>query len=308
MSTLQKRLVFGSALIVFCLVIAWADTALSASAPPDAGPWRHGALVTAVWLVLTIMTLLELMELLTSAGLPPIRWLAIVATAALVIVPWWTARQDGAFMRANDDLRITLLIIAGVVTLSGVWSVYRGVIDGALGRLAGTLFAVCYVGLLMSFAIRLRMHFSGAAGPGCMLFFILLAKMADVGAFFIGSAIGRTPLIPALSPKKTVEGLIGGVIFTALVGLLVNSVFLSKALAAAGARPLTIVQVVSFSVVIALVGQLGDLIESVLKRSAASKDSGDVVPGFGGIFDVTDSLVLTSPVAWWLLTSLAPIR
>jgi len=307
MTTLQKRLIFGSALIVLCLVVAWVDTALSTGAPADAGPWRHGAFVTAVWLVLALMTLHELMQLLTAAGLPPIQWVAISGTIALVLIPWWFAERAGTFASHDRDLRVTLLVVVGVVTISGIWSVYRGVIEGALGRLAGTLFAVCYVGLLMSFAIRLRVHFSGAAGPGCMLFFILLAKMADVGAFFVGSFMGRTPLIPTLSPKKTVEGLIGGVAFTVLVAIIVHAVFLGSALKAAGAAPLSVLQLIALAVVIALVGVLGDLIESVIKRSAASKDSGDLVPGFGGVFDVTDSLVLTAPVAWWLLTYLPAI-
>jgi phosphatidate cytidylyltransferase len=308
MTALQKRLIFGSALIAFALIVAWADGALSSGAARDAGPWRHGGLVTAVWLVLTIMTLVELMQLLAAAGLPPIRWLAIAATIALVLIPWWTARRDGLLVTGSDDLRITLLVVVGVVTISGVWSVYRGVIDGALGRLAGTLFAVCYVGLLMSFAVRLRVHFAGPAGPACVLFYIMITKMTDVGAYFVGSAIGRVPLIPTLSPKKTVEGLVGGVLFAILVGYVFHAVYLGGVLSEAGATPPSALQVLAFSAVIALLGQLGDLVESVLKRSAASKDSGDLVPGFGGIFDVTDSLVLTAPVAWWLLTSLPAIR
>ncbi len=115
----------------------------------------------------------------------------------------------------------------------------------------------------------------------------------------VGSRIGRTKLIPAISPGKSVEGLVGGVAASLMLGLA-----LAKAAPwiTGASGTLTVSQVVIFSVVMSILGQGGDLIVSLIKRDLGRKDSGALVPSFGGWLDIVDSPVLTGPVAWYLLT------
>jgi phosphatidate cytidylyltransferase len=119
-------------------------------------------------------------------------------------------------------------------------------------------------------------------------------KFTDIGAYFTGKSIGRHKLIAWLSPGKTWEGLIGGLLVAALVG--------------AACAPFLVEvewwQGLIFGAIFGFVGQCGDLLESLMKRDAEVKDSGNTIPGFGGVLDVIDSPLVTAPVAY-LLFSLA---
>ena len=126
---------------------------------------------------------------------------------------------------------------------------------------------------------------------------ILTVKMADIGAFAVGCSIGRKRLIPWLSPKKSWEGLIGGILAAGILGALL-------ALASQGLEPRNQYPVLVgalFGVFAAVIGLFGDLIGSAMKRDAGVKDSGTLLPGLGGIVDTLDSLLLVGPLAWWML-------
>jgi phosphatidate cytidylyltransferase len=163
-------------------------------------------------------------------------------------------------------------------------------------------FAFIYLGLLAGFLLALRRDQSAWAILGVLL----IIKSCDIGAYFTGRAIGRHKLIPWLSPGKTWEGLLGGAALSAAVGVGVAWVARSLELPE-HARPLAFSQM-SFGlaaligVAFGLVGQAGDLFESVLKRDAGMKDSGRSLPGFGGVLDVADSVLLVAPIAYWVLS------
>ena len=121
---------------------------------------------------------------------------------------------------------------------------------------------------------------------------LLCVKMTDIGAFFTGRAIGKHKLIPWLSPGKTWEGLAGGLVLSGIVG----------ACFAPSIVDLEWYKGALFGILIGGIGQLGDLLESMMKRDADVKDSGDLIPGFGGMLDVIDSPLLAAPFAYLLFS------
>ena len=122
---------------------------------------------------------------------------------------------------------------------------------------------------------------------------ILVTKSCDIGAYFTGMSIGRHKLIAWLSPGKTWEGLVGGMVVAALAGAFLLRPLLSI--------EISLPYALLTGALLGLAGQAGDLIASMLKRDAQVKDSGSALPGFGGVIDVIDSPLLAGPVAYWLL-------
>ncbi|MFW5681789.1 MAG: phosphatidate cytidylyltransferase, partial [Phycisphaeraceae bacterium] len=171
------------------------------------------------------------------------------------------------------------------------------------------LLALIYLGTLPGFLLAIRRWHSAWVVVGI----VLVIKASDIGAYFVGRAIGRHKLIPWLSPGKTWEGLAGGVAMSALVA--VGLVALSNELGVSGRYvydenltsrrfaaldyPLWLAAIAGG--LLALAGVLGDLTASLFKRDAGLKDSGKSIPGFGGVLDVIDSLVLAAPVAYWMV-------
>jgi phosphatidate cytidylyltransferase len=162
----------------------------------------------------------------------------------------------------------------------------------ALSGLATTLFGLAYIAGLFSYLFYIR-TFKGADGAWLVFYLILVTKIGDAGAFAIGNLLGRHTLVARISPRKTVEGFIGGVLASAATGALASPLIepASRSIwAGAG-----------IGLVLGVVGQLGDLAESLLKRDCQVKDSGALLPGLGGILDVIDSLLFTAPLFYGLL-------
>jgi phosphatidate cytidylyltransferase len=170
----------------------------------------------------------------------------------------------------------------------------------AIHHMAGTVLATLYLGGLAWFLMALRVKHAGRhlfQGSTMILVMILLVvKATDIGAFFGGRALGRHKLIPWLSPGKTWEGLMCGVLFSALVGAV-----LARFIGLPDYR-LTWWKGLIFGGVLGGIGQAGDLLESLMKRDAEVKDSGALVPGFGGILDIIDSPLLAAPFAYLMFS------
>ena len=175
----------------------------------------------------------------------------------------------------------TLVLGACVIPLAA--QLTRPTNHEAFGAVAGTSFALWYVAWVMSLLVRLRWLPGGA---GLVAWLILITKAGDIGAYLIGTRVGRHPLLPRVSPKKTVEGLIGGLAFSVA--------------AAVVAGPLVPavpgVHLWALGLGLGVLAQVGDLGESIIKRDCQAKDSGDAIPGVGGTLDVLDSLLFTLPV------------
>jgi phosphatidate cytidylyltransferase len=172
--------------------------------------------------------------------------------------------------------------------------------SSAVHNFAGTIAGIIYVAWFFGFVAQIT-YFqdeSGSAlGRRAYLYFvmtILVTKGTDVGAFIVGSLVGRTPLAPRVSPRKTVEGAVAGL----LVGMAAGA---ACALWLPMPRPLALWRGLLASGVLSLVGQFGDIAESVLKRDAGVKDSGARLPGLGGILDVIDSMLFATPLMYFLM-------
>jgi phosphatidate cytidylyltransferase len=171
-----------------------------------------------------------------------------------------------------------------------------------MAKIAGTILAVAYIGLLGSFTIQMRWFEGRLHGIFALVFLIATAKGADTGAYTLGRLAGRHKLWPSLSPKKTVEGALGGLVFSVGAALLVEAI----ARYVTGAAILEWKLAAVFGLIVGAVAQLGDLMESMIKRDCERKDASTAVPGFGGVLDVIDSLMFAGPVAYGLWLSFGP--
>jgi len=194
----------------------------------------------------------------------------------------------------------TLVILATIA--AALWT--RGVAGKPLNAAATTLLGVAYTGGTLSYVYALR-YFNYAvgdvAGALVVILPVVLTWASDIGAFFAGRSIGGPKLMPSISPAKTISGAVGGVILTGIVCAVFVG-FLLRPYAQLAFSPWGLVV---FAVGISATAQIGDLVESLLKREAGVKDSGTLFPGHGGVLDRLDSLFFVLPVAyvlyWWLL-------
>ena len=148
--------------------------------------------------------------------------------------------------------------------------------------------ALLLVAFPLSYAVRL--HASAVNGPRLLLFALAITWAADTTAYFVGRAVGKHPLAPHISPKKTWEGSIGGIAGSLLIGY-AASFFLT----------IPLVHLLAMAFLGNVAGQMGDLLESAYKRSAGVKDSGSLLPGHGGVLDRIDALILCVPVVWYYM-------
>jgi phosphatidate cytidylyltransferase len=167
----------------------------------------------------------------------------------------------------------------------------------ALGGLATTLFGLAYIAALFSYFFYIR-TINPMQGAWLVLYLIFVTKMGDAGAYAIGNLTGRHTLMPRISPRKTVEGLLGALVFSTLSAILARPMLGEQPIFG---RQASVVLSGLLGLLMGGCGQLGDLAESLLKRDCQVKDSGRFAPGLGGILDVMDSLLFTAPVLYGVL-------
>ena len=162
-----------------------------------------------------------------------------------------------------------------------------------LTSIAVTLLALFYISWFFSFFIKIR-YFE--TGPWLVSFIIIVTKGGDIGSFFVGRKLGKNPLIPRISPRKTREGAIGGLVFSIAFALLCKG-FL---------KDVAYYHALILGILLGVVSQVGDLAESLLKRDLDVKDSSCNLPGLGGVLDVMDSLLFTAPIFYFYIKVLLP--
>jgi phosphatidate cytidylyltransferase len=162
-------------------------------------------------------------------------------------------------------------------------------VDGAIEDVASTVLGVFYVALLFAFQVAVR---AGADGKQWLVFLYFIIWASDIGAYSIGIPFGKHRLYEKVSPKKSIEGLVGALAASAGMALLCRVWFLP---------PVGIGEVIAIALALAVVGTIGDLVESLFKRAAGVKDSGSLIPGHGGILDRMDSMLFAAPVLYYYL-------
>jgi phosphatidate cytidylyltransferase len=213
----------------------------------------------------------------------------IFCSLMTITTHWWDCLVH---YQAEPPLMIVVLLF-----LFGEMARYRKP-GGNLANIAAGLFALVYVGFMLSFAVKLRIYW----GIGAMAAWIVVVKMGDIGAYTVGRLIGRHKMAPLISPGKTIEGAFGALAFSCLGSwfafqYLVPLNWLGIRQPIVGYFPWW--GWIAFGLLVGMAGMLGDLAESLLKRDVGVKDSSTWMPGFGGVLDILDSLLLSAPVAWF---------
>tara|TARA_Y100000385_G_scaffold275527_1_gene320022 strand:- start:918 stop:1748 length:831 start_codon:yes stop_codon:yes gene_type:complete len=236
--------------------------------------------------ILAFLTQLELYQLFTKMGLKPMKGLGIAAGAIITLGAYYLGDIDSG----NDLFVLSFVVIALIIICLDLQA-------GRLRSFMPTLFGLIYVPFMLHFLIKIvklaeSNGETAATGMFLAVWVVAVAKCADVGGLLVGMKLGKTPL-SVISPKKTYEGAAGGIGFSMLIGVILTGFFhtlvpagFSWWLGALIAIPIGIASIAS------------DLVESAFKRQADVKDSGKIIPGIGGIFDLTDSLILTAPLGY----------
>lgn len=280
---LRHRLITGPLLILGLLALVWFDEVIGRSGP-------RGLLFAVVGVAAVVLMAGELHRIAQRSGIASCRTLVTVAALAGFLTLALPADLVPQERRLAVGASVAIAILC-----AGLFRYSRGeTVQGVFAATGALLFVTVYGGVLLAFWILIRSQHSAWIVLGA----ILTVKSCDIGAYFTGMSLGRHKLIPWLSPKKTWEGLLGGVATSAIVGSLfaLASGFLPEPV---DHLPWWLGALIG--VAVGVVGQLGDLSESLLKRGADLKDSGALLPGMGGILDVLDSLLLAGPVVFWLL-------
>lgn len=228
----------------------------------------------------------EIYALMALGDLPASKKMGMFSGLAFVAMTWWVSCCE----RSTDNPLWALLLLILIINF------FRLLVDHSNPRLAirnalGTLFGFVYVAFFWSFFVRLYLA-GDPSEPVRVAFYLLLAvKWGDAGAYFIGTRFGKHRLAPSISPKKSWEGLFGGILFSCVVGVVwwaLNDGML-------GPYPFPLYHALILGVILPIIGTMGDLVESLFKRAVDVKDSGAVAHGMGGMLDMIDSLLFTAP-------------
>lgn len=260
----------------------------------NASGWAWAGLVAAF----SIPCLREFYRLAQDCDVRPFTLFGYVVGPVWILASEWDL-SGGAAAALGGEVAwpLFLFICCGPMLLQ----LTRKSNDTALTNVSVTVFGVVYCCFLTGLGVHLR-HLALRPGGWPMdgaefvVVCIFVAKVSDVGALLTGSRWGKHKLIPRLSPGKTWEGALGGLVFSILLLQFMTLTAPDMALAQLG-RP----KLVLLSVLLAAGGLAGDLIESAFKRSSRRKDAGAGVPGFGGMLDLTDSLMIATPVMYFFL-------
>ncbi len=368
------RLCIGIPIVLSVLGLSYLDVCISQYGIAKEIVWLpRGVVLLPIYMICLFFLTKEFLTILNAAGLKPRTstvyignlliaascWLANVTQQYKLEILHETISKRGWQWASTASVCALLAVAAGII-LSFAAEMRRYTAPGGVTiNLAGAVFAIAYLGLLSCFMIQLHMAYE----IGALLSLIVVAKMCDIGAFTIGKLFGKHKITPGLSPGKTLEGFIGGLIFACIGAWFWFAIALpcfnvynhsnSAAEAVATLNPFTpkaqkvgkatpglktparvypddetpmgfwlhfekspddiypptpTLNWLFFGIAVALAGMVGDLAGSLIKRDTQLKDSGHTVPGFGGLLDIFDSLLMAAPVVYvfWALGIVCP--
>jgi phosphatidate cytidylyltransferase len=296
--SLKNRLTYGPMMLAGLFLLLALDHYIQkwTAHPLSHDPGVAGVGIMVLLLVIVPIAVRELAMLFTAEAVRPYRMLSASAAGLLIVHAFCT--QFRWFQPiASSSL---MFIVIFVMLAAALNRAMDKLTQDAIHRMAGTVLSTMYLGGLGWFLLALRVkhgdrhHFNGSTG--IVLMILLVVKFTDIGAYFGGRATGKHKLIPWLSPGKTWEGLGWGMLTAGLVGTICTFFIRSTDYNFPWWKGAI------FGAVIGGIGQLGDLLESLMKRDAEVKDSGKLVPGFGGILDIIDSPLLAAPFAYLMFS------
>ncbi len=246
----------------------------------------------------------EFYGLIEQKGAEPFVGLGLGFGVAVALVAYW-----------GSEYHMTLLLTASLLAFM-IAQLRKAEITEALASISGTFFGVFYVAWLLSHAIVLRFFYEAAAsrytefdlawmglvpatGAFFMTYALVVSVACDAGAYFAGRAWGKRPLAPEISPNKSVEGALGGLVFALVCAVACKGVY--EVFAPDLSEAMSWGLCLGLGFVLAIVGIVGDLVESLIKRDADVKDAGALLPGMGGVLDRIDSPLLAIPAMFYLM-------
>ena len=267
MKNILLRLITGAILIAIVALVLFA-----------APLWVFG-LVTIAFIGLALNEFFGLVE---HKGIVSERWIGLAIGLLIPLSIYWEFEPTKGW---------ELFFMAVAFLALFILQLRRQDSSQAILGISTALFGIFYVSWCFSFLIKLRFTHGPNLPDGRWLvaFLLLVTKGGDIGAYAAGSIFGRHILIRRISPSKTWEGVAGGLLFSLVAALSLRAVF---------AR-IPLVYLLTLAGLLGALGQLGDLSESLIKRDCQVKDSGHLLPGMGGVLDVLDSLLFTSPICYF---------
>jgi len=271
---LAKRIITGLILIPILIALIY---------------WGKESIFLVIIMLVSSLALLEFVKINLSGK---VSTEALVITSGLVVIWFINYYQEHLTFSAIDGMSCFITWSIALITLIAFIVLFIHLIffPRNVILITKTLIAVigiAYVSLFLSYLILIRGETNGRS----WIFFILLVIwFVDSGAYAIGNMLGKHQLCPLISPKKTFEGALGG-IAASLIAVFIAKIFFLKELA--------IVHLIILALGIAVTGQLGDLCESTFKRANGLKDSGNILPGHGGMLDRIDSLLFVAPFVYY---------
>lgn len=264
--SLRKRIISSALIISLAAIVTfrfpnWAFTLLAAA-----------MIGCSLW---------EFFGLAEKKGIFVYKYFGMLIGMLVPVVLYFQSGMEGYF-----TLEPFFIVIACLFTF--VLLFIRRENSQALSSVAVTMFGLLYIAWFFSFFVKIKFLPQGAL---LVAFLILVTKMGDVGAYFVGRSIGRHSLIPRISPNKTVEGTIGGLMFSVLTALIGKS-YLPN---------FSINHLLTLGFLLGILAQVGDLAESLIKRDCHVKDASNNISGFGGMLDIIDSLLFTTPIFYFYI-------
>lgn len=250
--------------------------------------WLPGWGILLVLVVVCALAMIEFYRMLDAAGIPHFKYLGGFWGIAIIAATWWCAALG---RRVFETGALLLPVVVGSVFLRLFPQKFN---PRPLVTVASTLLGILYIPTLFNFMTKLLWIGASHEGRIWAMYAIVVVKMADIGAYTVGCSIGRHKLIPRISPAKTWEGCAGAVGFAVLASVAYAVLIAERFIPA----EIGLGHAVSIGVVVAVAGILGDLTESLFKRSAGVKDSGVWISGMGGVLDVIDSLLFAAPALY----------
>ena len=235
--------------------------------------------------------LVEYFNMARKRELAPFGTLGTGAGVGLIgLVFWAVAIRGDAALAVEIEFAFLICLILAL----GICQLCASENERGMAAVASTLFGIFYVAVLLNVLQKIR-YFPELDGAWWLLYFIVVSKMSDTGAYCTGQLIGKRKMIPRVSPGKTWEGFVGGIVFS------VASSWAFLHFAGGHFGGFTLAQALTLGALLGVSSVAGDLIESLMKREAGLKDSGGFFPGVGGVLDLLDSLLFNAPLMYLFL-------